>query len=119
MADTTLSIQTVVYPKHKYACHVGIGKKRLTNGRLKDEQGVTKTMTNWLSRCVRDQPVVMGTAHVEVNRDFLTDRLVIRAWAYAFRDVHPDDRETLEHWVDRKDHQAIQIPGLEKWVPTL
>lgn len=103
-------MQTVVYPKHQYACHVGIGRKRLDGDRLKDEPRVTTSMTRWLHRCVRDQAVVIGTAHVEVHRDFLTDRLLLRAVAYAFKDVAPEDREALASWVDQREHQAIELP---------
>lgn len=54
----------------RYAAMLRINEKRLGFGdRLMDEAGAVVTMTNWLRRCLRDQPyAVVSDATVRVIR---------------------------------------------------
>jgi hypothetical protein len=108
-----IAMTTVVYPKHRYACRLGRVKPERVDRETRrpvDEARVVGVMTRWLRRCGRDEPVVLGTARVEVMEDLPTGRYGIEAVAPAFKDVAPEDRELLERWVDRPDFQAVQVP---------
>lgn len=108
---TEVVMNTVVYAKHRYGCALTrIRPDRVDGTMLREPARVTATMTRWIARLVRDEPIVTGRARPRVYRDFLTDQLVLVVDAPAFRDVDPRDREILRDWVDQSDFRAVQIP---------
>lgn len=106
---TELHVMKRTYLREQYACHLRIKPKRLVaRGELRAAHRVTEAMTRWLARCARDQAIVTGVAHLTVHEDFLSGQFMIRAWAYAFQDVAPEDVNTLSSVVDGH-RQLIEV----------
>lgn len=116
MMETDLAITTRLYCKERYACRLRLKDERF--GVLRNNEAATEgrriadVMTRWLRRCVRDQPVVMGHAAINVSEDFATERRWLLAQAPAFRDVHPDDRAIIARMVDDTRYRAVEVPTL-------
>lgn len=101
------------YRREQYAYHLRLSDER--NGARESRYGlgasghIRDVMTRWIRRCVRDQPVVIGAAHIEPNRDLLSHQAVLRAWAYAYQDVDPEHREVLASMVDSNCGHVVPL----------
>lgn len=111
MSQTAETVPQRHYLREKYAGWLVIKPKRLADGdNLIDAHRVTEVMARWLARCVRDQAIVTGVAHLTVHRDFMTNAVTVRAWAYAFQDVRPQDAKALRSLLESPTAQIVRIP---------
>lgn len=110
---TSMKVGTRQYRREQYACLLRLRDDRvdarvLQYGDMLHDH-IQDTMTRWLRRCVLDQAIVTGMAHIEATRDFMFDCPVLRAWAYAYQDVAPPDTETLASMVDTPRGQTVYV----------
>lgn len=113
-ATTMLDVEMRMYNRERYACHLRLSPQRVDQRaeRYGEKERIIGVMTRWLARCVRDQPIVTGRARVEIIPDLMTEWYMLRAEAYAFQDVHPDDRSALVVHVDSMQGNRLVIPVL-------
>jgi hypothetical protein len=114
MSFTSIGVQTREYRREQYACRLRVRRDRLYAWHTSSPYGfrerkrITGVLTRWLCRCVRDQAVVLGTAHIGIDR-WWEARPVLIAWAWAYRQVAPADVDVLTSLVDSDRGQTVRV----------
>jgi hypothetical protein len=114
MSFASIDVQTREYRREKYACRLRVRRDRLyawhTSSAygLRERQRLAGVLTRWLRRCVRNQSVVLGTAHIGIDR-WWEARPVLIAWAWAYRQVAPADVGVLTSLVDSDRGQTVRV----------
>ena len=109
-----LHVERRIYRRERYACHLRLTERRVIkrSERFGEKERVIRVMTRWLARCFRDQPVVTGTARLELMRDYITFDYLLRAEVYVFRDVDTRDIKSCSMWVNNPTYDVLGIPDL-------
>lgn len=113
---TSIILRRVVYHREQYGCTLRIRRSRLNRGfpvRLKEEARIVESMTRWLRRCVQNEPVVIGTARIEIV-EWWNERPRLGIVAPAYRNVKPEHRHTLAHRVDDSSRRFIELLELDR-----
>jgi hypothetical protein len=110
-----LPFETRRYRRERYAYALRIKRSRLDAWHagvygLKDRARIAAVMTRWLARCVRNQPHVIGTATVQIDR-WWEERPRLVAVAPTYRDVAPEDAALLASMVDHERGQTVEVPA--------
>jgi hypothetical protein len=114
MSFTWLDVQTREYRRERYAYRLRVRRDRLYAWQASSPYGfrerrrIAGVLTRWMRRCVRDQPVVLGVAHIGVDR-WWEARPVLIAWAWAYRQVAPADVDVLASLVDSDRGQTARV----------
>jgi hypothetical protein len=114
MSYASIDVQARGYRREKYACRLRVRRDRLYTWHtssaygFRERQRLTGVLTRWMRRCVRDQSVVLGTAHSGIDR-WWEARPVLIAWAWAYRRVAPVDVDVLASLVDSDRGQTVRV----------
>lgn len=109
-----MEFERVLYCRERYACLLAVRPDRIIRSgydcALKEPERVAATMTQWIRRILRDQPVVVGMAEVVASVDVLSDIPAIMATSNVYLDVRPEHVVALRGLVDHDGANAVEIP---------
>lgn len=120
MTYPDIGTDSKTYHREQYGYQLRVRQRRLhawtgLESKGKSDDHLVEVMTRWLRRCVRDEPIVVGTAKVTTHVEIGTGWAMLRAIAPAYRDVTDEpDAITLRSLVDDDIGQTVIIGRLSE-----